>query len=234
MIDLVSPNTLDNTQHEWITQIDEQDGVVAKIDKFVAHEHPAKLHRASSVWLSRINEKSEIEVLLQKRSKEKIVGAGWWANTCCGNVWWEESYEDCAKRRLFVELGVELSYQPPLKELYAFRYRAYCNEKYAEHEWVTVFGGRVDASTFQVAANPTQVEQTQWVLLSELLQKVENESNKLPSGMYTKPEETLKPSYSDEDLQSLTSPVAITVSGTEMLLAPWTVMMLFDERLKIA
>lgn len=224
----------ENTVPEWIIQVDEHDQEIDKIEKFEAHIHPAKLHRASSVWLYRKNANSETEVLLQKRSKEKIVGAGWWANTCCGNVWWQEQYQDCAKRRLQIELGVSLQNQPELKEVFKFRYRAYCNEIYAEHEWVTVFAGSVDAASFQVLPNTAQVESTQWVALSELKQKVENEINKLPSGVYVKPEETVLPTYSDTDLQSITPPVAVTLGGTEMLLAPWTVMMLYDERLQKA
>jgi isopentenyl-diphosphate delta-isomerase type 1 len=227
MIDAIGQNQ----SLEWITQVDEQDNVVQKIEKFEAHKHPATLHRASSVWLFRMNERGQTEVLLQKRSKEKIVGAGWWANTCCGNVWWEESYEACAQRRLFVELGVELPQQPQLKESYPFTYRAYCNEQYGEYEWVTVFTGKVDAH-FQVLPNNTEVEQTQWVSLDELFQKLENAVNMMSTGTYIKPDETTPEKYSDAELQMVTPPLNIVVDGTEMLLAPWTVMMAFDERLR--
>ena len=85
--------------------VNSEDQRIGEIDKHQVHEHPAKLHRASSVWL--INDSNQ--VLLQKRSSKKIVGAGWWGNAICGNVRPTESYEDCAWRRLREEIGVESS-----------------------------------------------------------------------------------------------------------------------------
>ncbi|MGD9129411.1 MAG: NUDIX domain-containing protein [Candidatus Woesebacteria bacterium] len=88
---------------EKLALVDQDDREIGVMEKYQVHENPPKLHRAVSVWL--INDNGE--VLFQKRSKKKIVGAGLWANTICGNVRLGESYKACAFRRLKEELGME-------------------------------------------------------------------------------------------------------------------------------
>ena len=36
---------------EFLTQVDSEGKVISSVEKLEAHKHPAKLHRAISVWL---------------------------------------------------------------------------------------------------------------------------------------------------------------------------------------
>lgn len=146
------------TNQDQVTLITEQDEVIGTMDKIEAHRGDGKLHRASSVFLFKKSEDGEVELLVQQRSDKKIVGAGQWANTVCGNVWPEESYEACAKRRLRFELGIEEAGE--LKDVTTFRYQAKCNEEFSENEIVHIFAGWFDG---EVKPNPDEVADTQWV-----------------------------------------------------------------------
>ena len=51
------------------------------MDIYIGHQGQGKLHRAFSVFL--FNTKNEL--LMQQRSKEKILFPLYWANTCCSH-----------------------------------------------------------------------------------------------------------------------------------------------------
>ncbi len=193
------------------------DEVQGVMDKHQAHRHPAQLHRASSVWL--INDAGEI--LLQKRSDKKIVGAGWWANTVCGNLVDGESYEQGALRRLKEELGIE---NVQLEELYKFSYRAYCNGEYGEHEIDTVFLARGTADFYknEIKPNADEVAEIAWVQAEDLARQLKDVPYVLPAA-------TLELSL--VQLAEQTPPMNVKIGGRAVGLAPWTVMMLQDSRL---
>lgn len=202
---------------EHICIVSEDDVQVGIEDKFVAHRYPVKRHRAVSVWL--LN--AQNEVLLQQRSQEKIVGAGWWANTVCGNVWADESYEECALRRLKNELGIVL--QPgKLQEGSKFEYRAYCNETYGEHEIDQIF--TVQVENISLDPNPQEVANTLWVNFDLLKKRVLFEVSE--QGYYSA-EQSLVASWNE--LAENMSPLSMIVEGEEISLAPWTVMMITGE-----
>jgi isopentenyl-diphosphate delta-isomerase len=148
---------------DQVVLVDETDHPIGTMDKVAAHRGQAKLHRAISVYV--FNDQGE--VLIQQRSAEKIVGAGQWANTCCGNVRPGESYLECAQRRLKEELGfggIEL------KPVYKFIYHVQCNTEFSEREMDQVYVGMYNG---QPKINAHEVMSTQWVTWSELLQQVE-------------------------------------------------------------
>lgn len=195
-----------------VTLIDLDDNVISTIDKYEAHKHPTKLHRAVSVWL--INNKGQI--LLQKRSTKKIVGSKWWANAICGNVRPTESYLQCATRRLEEEIGVKVA---EIKPIYRFLYKAYCNEKYGEYELDQVYLGKYDGI---IVPNLDEVNEVSWIDFKELIKCV---SNTVSS------EKTLVMNL--EQLKISTTPCKIKISKKNEIqfLAPWTHMMLSDPRL---
>ena len=153
-----------HTHHaDLVTLVTPDDVVVGTMDKLDAHRGEGKLHRAISVFLFRKNEVGEVELLIQQRSKKKIVGAEQWANTVCGNVWPEESYQACAQRRLAVELditqdrnGESIKLQPVEK----FQYQVRCNDEFSENELDQVFMGWFDGT---VVPNPEEVTAIEWV-----------------------------------------------------------------------
>lgn len=148
---------------DQVTLVTEQDEVIGSMDKIKAHRGKGKLHRASSVFLFRKNDDGELELLVQERSKKKIVGAGKWANTVCGNVWPEETYEECARRRLSFELGIDAS-DMELNDIATFRYQAQCNDEFSENEIVHIFAGWYDGD---VQLNPDEVAGVEWVKWEE-------------------------------------------------------------------
>jgi len=147
------------TSPDQVTLIDRSDRVIGAMDKIEAHRGEGQLHRAISVYLFRKNQAGEVELLVQKRSSEKIVGAGQWANTVCGNVWPRESYEACARRRLQVELGIS-DKTLELQDIYNFIYQVRCNEEFSEHELDHIFIGWFDAG---FEPNPAEVSETAWL-----------------------------------------------------------------------
>lgn len=192
----------------------ETDGTfIGPEDKFEAHKYPSKLHLAISVWL--FNSKGE--VLLQKRSDKKIVGAGWWANSACGNAWPTETFYDCVNRRLDKELGLKgVSVKPTFK----FSYKAYGNDIYGEHEIDQVYVGLLNQ---QLHINKEEVSEVCWVDFKELYSAVSTME-------YIAAEQTLA-ILDTQELKEKTPTVKVVVSGKELLLAPWTVLMLKNARL---
>jgi isopentenyl-diphosphate delta-isomerase len=139
-----------------ISLVDSNDNVIGKDDVLSAHRGEGKRHRAISVFLFNKNG----ELLLQKRSEKKIVGALQWSNTCCGNVRIHETYEMCAYRRLQEEMGIT---KVELQPLYKFEYRATCNEIFSEWEVDQVFYGMYDGV---VLPNPSEVAEVRWAKIT--------------------------------------------------------------------
>ena len=130
------------------------------IDILDAHTGEGKLHKAFSVFIFR---KSESELLLQKRSSEKMLFPGLWANTCCSHPREGESITEAGERRLQEELG----FSCPLKEVSSFVYRAEDPLKRGiEHEYDTVLVGGVEE--VEITADPKEIAECKWITLLDL------------------------------------------------------------------
>jgi isopentenyl-diphosphate delta-isomerase len=147
---------------DQVILVNEYDQEIGVLDKTEAHRGEGKLHRAISVFL--YNSKGEL--LIQQRSKEKIVGALQWANTCCGNVRPGETYEACAERRLAEELGITCVHLEPAE---IFMYQTPCNDEFSEHEMDHIFVGIYEG---EVTPNPVEVETYKWIAFSELTEEL--------------------------------------------------------------
>ena len=77
------------------------EGRLVPFDKIAAHLE-GKRHQAVSVFV--VDGK---RVLIQRRAMGKYHTPGLWANTCCTHPHWGEAPEECARRRLREELGIE-------------------------------------------------------------------------------------------------------------------------------
>lgn len=156
---------------DQVILVDEHDQQIGVMDKIEAHRHPAQLHRASSVLLHN----SRGEWLIQQRSEYKIVGAGQWANTCCGNVRPRESYEECAQRRLREELGIV---EVKLEKLAKFTYQVECNEEFGENEIDMIFVGEYEGL---VKPSSKEVKKVRWLSAPDLLAELDkNQANFTP------------------------------------------------------
>ncbi len=168
---------------DLVTLVNEQDEVVGQMDKIEAHRGSGVLHRAISVFLFDTSGK----VLLQQRSKKKIVGALQWANTCCGNVRPDETHLECAHRRLKEELGIignniengigRGEVPLALHQVTRFQYQVRCNEEFSENEIDTVYVGRYDGT---VTPNPDEVAEYTWMPWDEFVNAVSDEQTYVP------------------------------------------------------
>ncbi|MBL6733169.1 MAG: isopentenyl-diphosphate delta-isomerase, partial [Candidatus Poseidonia sp.] len=99
---------------EAVIAVTERDEVIGPMSKLEAHRGPGAFHRAFSLLL--FNTKGEM--LLQKRSADKVTFPGVWANACCSHpLHTPEELEEAnasgvkqaAVRKLEQELGIDPS-----------------------------------------------------------------------------------------------------------------------------
>lgn len=105
------------------------------MDKMEAHRR-GLLHRAVSAFV--FNSKGQW--LLQKRAVGKYHSGGLWSNTCCTHPMPDETAGEAIKKRLKEEVGISL----PLKEVFAFTYRARLDHGLTEYEYDHIFRGYSD------------------------------------------------------------------------------------------
>ncbi|MFH2118375.1 MAG: isopentenyl-diphosphate Delta-isomerase [Candidatus Paceibacterota bacterium] len=153
-----------------VVLVNEQDEETGQTGLIEAHRGKGLLHRASSVFLFRQN-KGKLELLLQQRSSEKILAAGLWANTACGNVSPGEDYRQCITRRLAEELGIA---GVTLTELTKYRYEVDCGNGFSENEMDQIFVGWFDGP---VTPNLEEVVQAKWVDWQDFLAFMQGETN---------------------------------------------------------
>lgn len=158
--------------------VDNLDRAIGEATKKVCHEVNADgsllLHRAFSVFL--FNTKGEL--LLQKRSGNKITFPGHYTNTCCSHPLAEipgETVEEdaigirrAAVRRLCYELGIPSTEIQPNELFYLTRiyYEAVSGNRWGEHEIDYVLFMQKDNVT--IDPNPDEVSEVQWVSRSEI------------------------------------------------------------------
>jgi len=139
------------------------DGRLTPVEKLDAHLRGLR-HKAISVFLL-----DGDKTLIQKRAAGKYHTPGLWANTCCTHPGWDETAEDCARRRLIEEIGltgISLEFADTVE------YRADVGGGLIEHEVVKIFRARpVRRPVFDL--NPDEVEAVRWVTLAELDAEIE-------------------------------------------------------------
>ena len=144
------------------------DGSLFPMGKLEAHRRGQK-HLAVSVFVF-----ADDKLLIQQRADGKYHCGGLWANTCCTHPHWGESPADCARRRLFEEVGIAL----PLLAGAIVDYRADVGNGLVENERVHVFRGDC-ATAFDVSDfNPDEVQAVRWVTLAQLRRDVAAEPNR--------------------------------------------------------
>ncbi|KAJ1514354.1 hypothetical protein HMI55_004741 [Coelomomyces lativittatus] len=151
--------------------VDTNDNIIGFDTKFKTHlwdniQANNILHRAFSIFLFNEN----YELLLQRRSNEKITFPGCWTNTCCSHPLYLENEKNgvdgcrnAGLRKLIHELGI--IHSPPLTYLTRIHYKAFSNEKWGEHEIDYIFFGQ---GSFHVEPKPNEVLDIQYVNESKL------------------------------------------------------------------
>ena len=138
------------------------DGSLFAIGKLEAHRRGQK-HLAVSVFVF-----AGERLLIQQRADGKYHSVGLWANSCCTHPHWAESTADCARRRLYEELGLSLALQPRA----VVDYHVDVGGGLIENERVHIFRGDlttpIDVSQF----NRDEVQAVAWVGEQELRRTV--------------------------------------------------------------
>ena len=139
-------------------------GTLKPLEKLEVHKKGLR-HKAISVFLF-----SGEELLIQQRALSKYHTPGLWANTCCTHPYWQETSEDCAKRRLYEELGInvsELTYKDKIE------YKAEVGNDLIENEIVDIFVCYLDKkSNVTIKLNPEEVMSTKWIKIDELISEI--------------------------------------------------------------
>ena len=147
--------------------VDENDNQLGLKDKLKCHLGQGILHRAFSVFIFN----SKRELLLQKRSKRKMLWPFYWTNTCCSHPRENEGYEAAARRRLKEEMG----FSCPLKLLGKFQYRANYKNIGSENELCSVLVGKYNG---KISVNPREVAEFKWVNFEQLKKDVAENKDK--------------------------------------------------------
>jgi isopentenyl-diphosphate delta-isomerase type 1 len=123
-----------------------------------------QLHRAFSLFI--VNKDNE--VLIQKRAHNKYHSGGLWTNACCSHFRKGEVIETSIRKRVFEELGLDISDSSffEINELGKFRYFKQFDE-YAEHEIDHVFVMYVN-NHVELQLNTDEVEDVEWIDLRTL------------------------------------------------------------------
>lgn len=142
---------------DYVVLVDERDDPIGVAPKLDVHRD-GRLHRAVSVLLFDLRNR----LLLQRRAAGKYHSAGLWSNSCCGHPRAGESVIDAGRRRLRVELGIEVD---TLQSAGHFIYRSELPEGLIEHELDHVLIG-------SWSGDPTpasdEVAEWQWLDASQL------------------------------------------------------------------
>ncbi len=147
---------------EKLILVDPEDRVIGYENKDVCHQGDGILHRAFSIFI--FNDK--LELLMQQRSKDKMLWGLYWSNTCCSHPRKGETYEQATQRRLKEELGLEA----PLKFLFKFQYQARFGEVGSENEVCSVYVGK---SNEPPKPNPNEIADWKYISVEELEREME-------------------------------------------------------------
>ena len=147
--------------------VNKKDKILDYKSKEDCHQLPGFFHRAFSVFV--FNKKGEL--LLQKRSKEKLLWPLYWTNSCCSHPQKGEQIKKSAQKRLDEELGFSCE----LKFIGKLSYQARFKDKGCEKEITHIFTGQYDGL---VRANKKEVVEIKWVKEKDLKEDIKINPNK--------------------------------------------------------
>src|SRR3989344_5242472 len=149
--------------NELVVLVDEQNTPIGTAPKDSVHTKDTPLHRGFSLFLF----SSKKKLLLTKRSARKKTFPGVWTNTVCGHPGPGESAIDAAKRRLYQELGIDVT---DIKEVSPYRYRFADKNGIVENEICPILIAYSDAMP---KPNKEEIEGWRWMRWEEFLEEIE-------------------------------------------------------------
>jgi len=147
---------------EKLILVDKDDNVLGYKNKNEAHEGNGILHRAFSIFIFN----KDNQLLLQKRSDQKLLWPLYWSNSCCSHPRQGEDYETAIHRRLNEELGIDTK----LKYLFKFQYQANFLDIGSENELCSVYVGRSDD---QIIVNENEIAEWKFIDIEQMEKEIE-------------------------------------------------------------
>lgn len=149
-----------------VNLVNDLDQVIGHADLLDAHRGFGKKHQAVSLFVFHRQSDGDLNLLIQQRSQQKIVGALQWANSLCANLAPDEDHLACVKRRLLEELGVKWQNNWQIEEIGILDYQVACENGYSENEIDHFFVMVLDDKRlleFKINPNPDEVADFTWL-----------------------------------------------------------------------
>jgi len=157
---------------ESCIHVDAQDNILGPVSKYKAHRDEGVRHRAFSALI--FNQDNQL--LIQKRSDDKITFPGVWANTCCSHPLYVEGEMDtgthlgvanAAIRKLPQELGIDSTIFTPgdFNLIGRFEYSSIAESGWIEYEIDYVIATHAD---IEIKPNENEVSDHKWLSKEEL------------------------------------------------------------------
>lgn len=143
--------------NDYVILVNKNDHEIGLADKIEAHTIKPQFHRAITVLL--FNNKNE--VLITRRSAKKLVWPMVWEASCSTHPFKNESYEDCAKRRLKEELGINTEAKVVGKIIYS----AKDADRGSENEVCALLTGKIKQS---YVINLDEIAEAKFITINEL------------------------------------------------------------------
>lgn len=143
---------------EMLVLVDENDNEVGTDTRENCHLGMGKRHRAYTVFLFH-----EGRLLLQQRSRRKLLWPGGWDVSFTSHVYPGETYAQAAARKGVQELGATF---PPLKDVHSFVYFA-PQGGHAENEFCRLLVGEFNG---KVVPNPDEISALRWATVKEVIE----------------------------------------------------------------
>jgi len=155
-------NNVVSFDDEKLILVDNDDNILGYKDKSECHEGDGTLHRAFSIFI--FNNSNQL--LLQKRSEQKLLWPLFWSNSCCSHPRQSENYETAIHRRLKEEVGIDTE----LKYLFKFQYQANFLDIGSENELCSVYIGRSDNP---IAVNENEIAEWKFIDIGQMEKEME-------------------------------------------------------------
>lgn len=159
------------TTDEEFDVVDEDGKVVGSTTRDKAHKDPSLIHPVVHCWLFN----SQGQVLLQKRSQNKKLGAGLWDISVGGHMNKGEKPLEGLLRELEEELGLD-----GIDAVVAEKYIA---QDESQTEYVYVFSGFLPDDA-ELAFNPDEIEMVAWFDLADLFTESANNNLKITNWIF--------------------------------------------------
>lgn len=156
------------TRPEMLVLVDEKDNEIGTDTRENCHRGGGRRHRAYTVFLFH-----DGKLLLQQRSKKKLLWPGGWDVSYTSHVYPGETYSKAAARKGIQELGAQVG---NLADVHSFVYFAPQGAN-AENEFCRLLVGEFDG---KIKPNPDEIAAVRWVRLKD----VENDLERNPA-LYT-------------------------------------------------